>query len=137
MAGGGGHRTGLAPPRHPAVNQPGIACQAHLRPKTQALHDAGTKTFDDNVGRVDELQYGLQGARLLEIERHRALAAAEDVRLHRPVRVGGSEPIHADDLGAEVSEHHASKGRRAQPGHFNYLDALQWPRHDNPSQTNG
>jgi hypothetical protein len=42
--------------RHSPENQPGISRQQFLRAKTQSLHHAGAKSFDDNVRSLGELE---------------------------------------------------------------------------------
>ena len=58
-----------------------MARQAGLGAKPEPLHDAGTKAFDQSVGVRDQLERGLDGLGLLQVQRYRAATAVDEIGL--------------------------------------------------------
>ena len=80
----GGHRPVLAPPGHPAVDEPRVAGEAVVGPDAQSLGHTGSQTLDEAVGLLDEVEDELDGVGVLEVDPDRGPGAVEQV----PVRAG-------------------------------------------------
>jgi hypothetical protein len=50
-------RSVLSPPGHPSINEGRIRLQRCIRPKAQALRDAGTKSLNESIGVTEEFEY--------------------------------------------------------------------------------
>ena len=117
----------LAPARHAAVDQLGVAGHADVGAQAEALHDAGTEALEDGVGAVDEAQRRLDAGRVLEVDRDRAAPPRQQVA----GGVGGVAaadavgPVDADDLRAHVGEHHAAERPRPDALQLHDADARQ------------
>ncbi|KAG0770756.1 hypothetical protein G6F22_017122 [Rhizopus arrhizus] len=78
MAGRLRQRTVLPPAGHASVHQPRIARQAFVGPQAQPFHDARPEPFEQGVGLVQQPQYDIGRAGLLEVQRDRAAASVDD-----------------------------------------------------------
>jgi hypothetical protein len=133
VAGGMRERAFLAPSGHAAVDEPGIALEALVGAKPEALGHAGAKSFDEGVGPLDHPQHRLDRFGALEIERDRAAAAIEQVEFgagrDSQARVGGAvDPHH---VGAHVGKQHRAHRAGTDSGQFDYAVARQYS-HDSP-----
>ena len=76
MAGRVRQRPGLAPARHPAVDQPRVARQRDVGAQPQPLHHAGPEALDQHVGALSAGQRERDPGRRLQVERERACGRA-------------------------------------------------------------
>ena len=69
----------------------------------------------------------LDRRRLLQVQRHRSLAAVEVVEpwLDRDAQLGRARALDADDLGTHVRQHHAAERHRADSGELHYTHARE------------
>ncbi|MNS96808.1 hypothetical protein D3C72_1311230 [compost metagenome] len=123
MAGHLRHRPGLAPAGHPAIDQPGIARHAHLRPEPQPLHDAGPHAFDQRVGVRNQVEHEITPRRRLQIGHDRALAPVD--QLARLPRRAIARPLHGNHIGAEVGQMHRTERPGAEPADLHDPHAFQ------------
>ena len=122
VAGGVGVGPRLAPAGHAAVDDLRIALQNHVGPETQALHDARPEALEHRVGAFQQLQAGLDGLGVLEIQTDGAAAA----RGH----VGGGAPalplaVDTHHVGAQVRQQHATERPGPDPGELDDLQSGQ------------
>src|SRR5271166_4171028 len=93
-------RPRLTPAGHPRVDKAGIGLATNLRPEAKALHYAGTKPFDQDVGLRNQLQHCRHGGWFFQIQSDGALIAI--VEVEAPLRVGfgsgSSNTVDADDI---------------------------------------
>ena len=115
-------RARLPPARHAAVDEFRIALEANVGPETQTFHHAGTETFDQRIGFLDQLQRGFDGFRLLEVERHAAAAAIGHFVFRRHA---SALAVDADDIRAHVGEQHGGERPRTDACEFHDANALQ------------
>ncbi len=108
MAGAQRKGARLAPAGHAGVDEPVVAQGAVCRPESEAPADAGPVALDEDVGPFDESQGRGQVARLLQVKVDGPAAAHQLVRNVPAERVRAPRPVHAHDVGAEVSEQHRS-----------------------------
>ena len=113
-----GDGTFLAPTRHPAVDEAGVAGEAYVGADAEALRHSGAKAFDETVRLGHEPEDRLASGLGFHVDRDRAPAAVEEIEtgvaLHPEAGVG--DPIHADDVRAHVREHHRAHRPGADPG---------------------
>ena len=119
-----GERPGLAPARHPAVDEARVARQHRIGAKPQALHDTRPKTFDQRVGGIEQLRCGLGAVLLLEVEHEGAPAAAGHVALVWLRRTG---PVDAHHVRAHVGEQHGGERPRPDPGKLHDAQSAERP----------
>ena len=74
-----GHRTLLAPTRHTSEDDPRIPFQTDVGSEPKALHDAGAKPFNHDIGLFDHLQDEFNPFRILQIHSHAATTASQDI----------------------------------------------------------
>ena len=72
-------RAVLAPPGHAAEHQLRVACEAHVGPDAEPLHDAGAEALDQRVGRGDEVEHDGDAVGVLEIDGDVAPVAAQQI----------------------------------------------------------
>ncbi len=113
-----GHRSLLAPARHPPVDQPRVAIETDIGTETEPLGDPGTHALEEHIGGGDEVQRDVPARRVLEIDADRAPVSSQE-RAERIRR--SADTIHPDDLGSHVAEQHAAK-RHGSDG-FEFDDA--------------
>ncbi|KAG1183377.1 hypothetical protein G6F35_015362 [Rhizopus arrhizus] len=118
MAGRLRQRTVLPPAGHASVHQPRIARQAFVGPQAQPFHDARPEPFEQGVGLVQQPQYDIGRAGLLEVQRDRAAASVDDGAA--AAQESGREPVNADHVRAHVRQHHGAERAGAYAGHFHY-----------------
>ena len=100
----------LAPARHAAVDQARVARQAGLGAQAQALHHAGPKALDQQIGACDQRQGRGLAFLAAQVDLDLAAAARGDVlRIDR--RAG---PRDAQHLGTHVGQQHGAERPRAQ-----------------------
>ncbi len=127
MPGGLGQRAGLAEAGHAAEHQAGVARQAHLGAQAQALGHAGAPALDQHIGAVDQAQRGIAAGRLLDIQRHRAAAAAGHVerRGHGHAQAAGLGAVDADHVGAQIGQQHRAHRAGTDAGQFDHAQSGQ------------
>lgn len=116
VASGPGERAVLAPARHPAIDQLGVARRAFGGAEPQPFHHAGAKAFDQNVGLADQIQGARLAAGRLQVGDLDRLAPVQRVgrRPAQRLRPGGLlGPCQRNHLGTHVGQHHG--GQRARP----------------------
>jgi hypothetical protein len=118
-------RPALAPAGHAAVDERGIARQAHVGPQAQALHHAGAKAFDEHVGALDEGQRTIARVRLAQVQRQHLPPARQHV-VGRGLLALAADAQH---LGAQVGQHHRAEGAGADALHLDDLQSVQRPWH--------
>ncbi len=78
--------------------------------------DAGPEALDQRVRLLDQLQHDLGAVRVLEvdsaIDRRPRLSSSVEKSLLGPTSAGAGQAVDAQDVGAEVGEHH----RAERPG---------------------
>ena len=114
--------TELAPAGHAAKDQFRIALQGHLRTQAEPLHDPGAEAFEDDVCGLEQLEAGLDGGRVLQVQAHGAPAARGDVRGTSPALALAVYPHH---VRAKVRKEHAAEGAGPDAREFNDLEAGQ------------
>ncbi|KAF5289622.1 hypothetical protein FQR65_LT20784 [Abscondita terminalis] len=120
-------RAMLAPARHAAVDQARVAFQAGPGPQAQALHDAGPKALDQQVGARDQGHGGGLALLAAQVDLDLAAAARGDV-LCIDRRAG---PRDAQHLGAQVGQQHGAERPRAQARELDHANALKRSCHGN------
>ena len=121
-------RAGLAPARHPGVDQPVVDCGAVLRAEAQTLGDAGTETLDEDVRLGDQPHYQLAVLIAFEVRGDRSAVAHQEIATGR--RVGHlARPLDPHDVRTEVAEDHRRVGAGADPGQFDHAQTVQRSRH--------
>ena len=122
-----GQRPGLAPPRHPGVHQPRVACPALLRAEAEPLGGARTHPLDQHVGLRDQVEDDLDRGCALQVQRHAGTPAVEQV-----VGTAGHRltawPLHPDHVGTEIGEEHAGVRTGADAGQLDHLETSKWSR---------
>jgi hypothetical protein len=107
-------RPGLAPTRHPAVDEARVARQAHVGAKAKVLHLSRTHAFEQAVGLLREFQHDLDAMRRFEIDGNRSLAAMLDRRRAEVgVRTGRLCALHHDHIRAKIGQQHGTERPRA------------------------
>ena len=127
MAGHAGVGAVLPPPGHAPVDERRVARQARLGADAEALGDPRAQALDEGVGALGEIEDDLGAAGMLEVDGDRGPAAVQRVgaRGGRAVDVGGA--VDADDLRAEVGQHHRAERAGADPGELDDPYAVQRP----------
>ena len=74
---------GLAKARDSAIDQLGIALGERFIIDTEALRDAGTVFFDDNISRVGQLEKGFFAESAFEVKADGAFVAREGIGGYR------------------------------------------------------
>ena len=125
MACGLGQGTVLTPARHAAKDQTRIARVTFGRAQPQPFHHTGAEPFDQTIGRLQQLQQGLDVLRVFEIQFDGTFAAIQN-------RLGRSKAIwlfalamNADDIRPKIRQHHRRKRTGPQPFDFDDPNALQ------------
>ena len=114
----------LAPARHAAVHQPWVAGQTYIWSETQALHHAGTKTFNKHISALDEFEHRFHAVRMFQIHRDTFAPPRQHVGARRPT--DGCRTINANDLRAHVRQHHSAERARPDALQFNNLQTREW-----------
>ena len=129
VAGGLGVGTALAPARHAAEHEAGVAGQAHVGTEAEALGHAGPEALDEGVGRLDQAEQGLDAVGVLEVDADRAPAPVQHVgrRVGRIAAHDRLGPVDADHVGPHVGQHHGRERAGPDAGDLQDLDALQRP----------
>ena len=127
-----GVRAGLAVAAERAVDEAGVAGADGVVVDAEALDDARTEAFDDDVGVLGELEEGFLGARVLEVEADRALVAVEGpvglralAHAHLHAAAGARGFFDDDDVGAEVAEEHGAVGAGGLAGEVEDADSFE------------
>ena len=124
VPGGLGERAVLAPAGHPAVDQARVDRVAVLGAEAEPLGDAGAHALDEHVGVGDQLQDGLGGLGVLEVERDAGAAAVEQVARAAGQRLA-AWTLDADHVRPEVGQDHAGVRAGPDPRDLDDLDAAQ------------
>ena len=94
-------------------DEPRVDGVERLGREVEPLEDAGPEALDERVGGLDQAEQGLAPLRVLEIERDRALVAADreppgraraDELAHRARGVAVAGALDLDHLGAEIRQ---------------------------------
>lgn len=88
--------------------------------RRQALHDARTHTLDQHVGAFVQVQPGIAGRRVLEVEDQRLLAAIDDCVLAKVEHMGAfaTGTLQQNHFRAHVGQQHAEERPWPDPGEF-------------------
>ena len=131
VSGGLRVRAFLTPAGHAAVDELGVAGQAHIGPEAQALGDAGAKALEERIGLLDEAQHRLDAIGVLQVHADRATAAREHVlRRGRWIAAhDGLRALNADHVGAHVREEHPGERPGTDPRELDDRHPVQWSRH--------
>jgi len=128
-----GHRARLAPARHPAVDEPRVAGQARVRADAEPLGDAGPEPLEERVGRLDKAEQRLDALRALQVDADRAPVPVQDRHSARVKAVlNRLDPVDAQNVGAQVGEHHRRERAGPDPDELHHLQRGQRPSHDAP-----
>ena len=123
----------LAPARHPAVDEAGVAHEAFVGADAEALRDPGAETFDEAVRLGHEPEHRLAAGLGLHVDGDGAPSPVEEVvarvALHPEPRI--RHPVHPDDVRAHVREHHRAHRPRADARQLHDPEACErsHPRH--------
>src|SRR5689334_10254181 len=122
-----GENTILPETRHAAIYQPGVARHAHIRAKSQALGDAGPKSFEQRIGAVHQTQHYVSSLRALEIHCDRSSTSIVhlETRIDRDAESARLGAIDANDVRAEIGEQHPAQGYWTDRGELNDFDTCQ------------
>jgi hypothetical protein len=118
-------------------DQPGVGGGEHVVAETEPLQIAGPGPLDDDVALPGQVEEGGLALVVAQVEPHALLppvppqvheggtaGPADSERAAGPHRIAERTGLHLDDLGAEVGEMTASRGRR-QLRHLEYPDSAQ------------
>ena len=99
-----------------------VCAEAFVGAESESFHDAGAEPFDESVGLGDEAEDCRDGVGVFEVDGDGAASAVEDVELG--AGTGGGFSVDADDVCAEVCEHHGAEGSGADAGDFDDFDSV-------------
>ncbi len=116
----------LAPPRHPAEDEPRIAPLARLRAEAQPLGHSRPEPLDQHVSVVGQPQQQVDPGRVLEVEPDRPAPADERVSRRAGLRPAALGPVDPQHVRAQVGQDHAAKRRWRQAGDLDDPHAFQW-----------
>lgn len=125
MSGGVGERALLAPARHPAVDQPGVAREALLGPHSQPLGHTGAVPLHQHIGALDQLEHLRHPVGALQVHQHGAFVAVGDVAGRIDAQPRASGPVDPDDIGAEVGQEHGGERAGADAREFDHPHPAQ------------
>lgn len=118
-------RPRLAPTGDAGEDQRGVHGVKVRRAETQPLHDPGAEALDDPVSAGDQIQDACAVGLAFQIHRHRRTAPvqhlAPDLVEHRRARRGAAG--QAQDIGAEIGQHHAGEGHGTEAVELEDADA--------------
>src|ERR1700677_3011327 len=81
MAGALGEGPVLAPTGHSTINEPRVSREALVGTESQAFHDAGSESFDENVRTPHQIERELNASIRFEVNAHRVFAPLHDVMM--------------------------------------------------------
>ena len=119
------HGAGLSPAGHAPVDERRVPFEADIGTETQALHDAGSKTFDQYVVALDELEYRLHAAGILQVDGDAPASARQHIGAAGGL-AGGAGTVHAHDLGAHIRQHHAAERPGPDALQFDHFESREW-----------
>ena len=112
----------LAPARHPAIDQFRITLQGQVGTEAKPLHDSGAEALEHDVCGLEQLEAGLDGSGVLQVQTYGAPAPGGDVRGTAPPLALAVDPHH---VCAKVRQEHAAEGSGPDAREFNDLEAGQ------------
>ena len=112
----------LTPAGHAAKDQFRIALQGHLGTQAEPLHDPGAEAFEDDVCGLEQLEAGLDGGWVLQVQAHGAPAPGGDVGRTASALALTVDPHH---VRAKVRKEHAAEGAGPDAREFDDLEPGQ------------
>ena len=112
MSGGTGHGTILTPASHAAIDQTRISRQTDIGPKTQSFCHTGTKTFQQHIGALHQLEHGFNAGITLKVYCDALAASGEHIVLVGVLTLRALS-VNANYLCTHIRQHHAAKGSGA------------------------
>ena len=112
-----GHRAGLAPTRHAAVDDCGVSLETDVGSEAQPLGHTRSEALDQGVGLLDEFEQCAKTRLALQVECDRATPACQEGKL-RDIQSRACGAIDADDFRTHVREHHGAEGARPDAADF-------------------
>ncbi len=119
-------RSLLAPAGHSPVDQGRVECEAFVGPETEPLHDSRSVALDETVSVGDQPFEGCEAVVSLDVERDRRAAAVEQVDGDVGVGLHRLGSVDAQDVGAQIGQHHGGVRARGEAGHLDDSNALKW-----------
>ena len=115
----------LAEAGHTPVDEARIARLHRLRPRSEAFHDAGPVTLDQDIGLAGEPQQDLAPLGLLEVDLHDIAAVPVEIVFRGDIdqRRAAGHPLDAQDARAHLRQHQPCQRNGTDAGHLYDLEA--------------
>ena len=124
VTGGVGDRAVLSPAGHATEDELRIPFQADVGAEAEPFHDARSEPLDQAVGLLDHVEHRFDCLRTLEVHPQGAAATIQHIELRAASRIGPA--VDADNLGAQVGQHHRAERPRSDAGDLENAVAVEW-----------